>query len=186
MNISVNDLRNGTTIIIDGELFTVVDFQHAKQARGGAHVWTKVKSLKTGQVLEKTYRGGEKVDRAFIETKKMQFLYNAGDELVLMDNETYDQMHIPVSQVGDGVKWLKEGMELSLLMYDGQAIGVDLPLFVDLLVTQTDPGFKGDTATGGNKPATLETGAVINVPLFVKIDDIVQIDTRTGSYLKRV
>ena len=163
MNISVNDLRNGTTIIIDGELFSVVDFQHAKQARGG-----------------------EKVERAFIETKKMQYLYSAGDELVLMDNETYDQVHIPVEQVGDGVKWLKEGMGLSLLMYDGQVIGVDLPLFVELLITQTEPGFKGDTATGGTKPATLETGAVINVPLFVKIDDVVQIDTRTGEYLKRV
>lgn len=184
--ISTNDLRNGISVELDGDIYTVVEFQHVKPGKGSAFVRTKLKNLKNGYVLEKTFRAGEKLPHAHIERRPMQYLYNSGDGIVFMNTKTYDQINLTEAQIGDNLKWLKEGTEVSILFYQDNPIGVDIPNFVELKITFTEPGFKGDTATGGNKPATLETGASVLVPLFVEIEDVVQIDTRTGTYLKRV
>jgi elongation factor P len=183
--ITSNDFRNGMTIEIDGQLMTIVEFLHVKPGKGSAFVRTKLKNLKTGYSVEKTFRAGEKVTRAHIERKQMQYLYASGTDYVLMDNESYEQVTIAKETMGDGGKWIKEGMEVSVLFHDVEPLGVDIPNFVELKVTETEPGFKGDTATGGTKPATLETGAVIQVPLFVNVDDMLQIDTRSGNYMRR-
>lgn len=184
--ISVNDFRTGITIELEGNLLTVVDFQHVKPGKGAAFVRCKLRNLKTGFVVDKTFRGGEKVVRAIVERRTMQFLYASGDEYTFMDNESFDQIGLQKQFIGDGVKWLKEAMVCNVLLHADVPIGIDVPNFVDLKVVETEPGFKGDTAQGGTKQATLETGAVVNVPLFVEIDDVLQIDTRTGDYLKRV
>ncbi|MCE7874891.1 elongation factor P [bacterium CPR1] len=184
--ISVNDFRTGITIQIDNDLFQVVEFLHVKPGKGSAFVRSKLKNVRTGYVVEKTFRGGEKVQSAFIETRRMQFLYRNDDEFNFMDNENFEQIAVTAAQIGDGVKWLKDGTECDLKFHGTEILGVELPNFMELEVTQTDPGFKGDTATGAVKPATLETGAVVNVPLFVEIGDRLQIDTRTGDYLRRV
>jgi elongation factor P len=184
--ISSNDFRTGITIIVDGELVTVVEFQHVKPGKGSAFVRTRLKNLKTGYVVEKTFRGGEKIERAIVERREMQYLYSTGSDYVFMDNKNFDQLSFTADQIGDGVKWLKESMNISVLSHNNLPIGVELPNFVELKVTQTDPGFKGDTATGGTKPATLETGAVVQVPLFIEIGDVLQIDTRSGNYLRRM
>ncbi len=184
--ISSNDFRTGITIIVDGELVTVVEFQHVKPGKGSAFVRTRLKNLKTGYVVEKTFRGGEKIERAIVERREMQYLYSTGSDYVFMDNKNFDQLSFTAEQIGDGVKWLKESMNISVLSHNNLPIGVELPNFVELKVTQTDPGFKGDTATGGTKPATLETGAVVQVPLFIEIGDVLQIDTRSGNYLRRM
>ena len=184
--ISTNDFRNGISIELDGELYSITEFQHVKPGKGNAFVRTKLKNIKTGLTLEKTFRAGEKVKDAFIEYKKMQHLYATGDEIVFMDTETFDQVSLPMDLLGDRAKWLKEGSEITILVHEGETLGVEIPTFVELKVTQTDPGHKGDTAQGATKPATLETGAVINVPLFVDNDNLLQIDTRTGTYLKRL
>ncbi|MBI2266087.1 MAG: elongation factor P [Armatimonadetes bacterium] len=184
--ISTNDLKNGITVIVDGNLMTVVEFQHVKPGKGSAFVRTKLRNLKTGYVIEKTFRAGEKIPRAHIERRPMQYLYSTGSDYVFMDNESFDQSHMAVEFLGDNTKWLKESMVIEVLLHDGNIIGVDIPNFVELRIEHTEPGFKGDTATGGSKPATLETGAVIQVPLFVEPGETVQIDTRTGSYLRRV
>jgi elongation factor P len=183
--ITSNDFRNGMTIEIDGTLMTIVEFLHVKPGKGSAFVRTKLRNIKTGYTVEKTFKAGEKVTRAHIDRRQMQYLYASDDDYVFMDNENFDQISLQKNLLGDGTKWLKEGMEVSVLFYGTETIGVDLPNFVELKVTETEPGFKGDTATGGTKPATLETGAVINVPLFIDIDDVLQIDTRTGQYLRR-
>ena len=184
--ISVNDLRNGITLDLEGALFSVVEFQHVKPGKGAAFVRTRLKNVKTGFVVEKTFRGGEKVQRAIVERRVMQYLYENDVEYTFMDTESYEQIGLQRDFIGEGVKWLKDNTICSVLFHDGIAIGIDLPNFVELKVTQTDPGFKGDTATGGSKPATLETGAVVNVPLFIETGETLQIDTRTGEYLKRV
>lgn len=184
--ISVNDLRTGITIEVDGTLFTVVEFLHVKPGKGAAFVRTKLKNLETGAVLERNFRAGERVNRAHIETKEMQYLYSTGDEYYFMDSETYEQVSLGRELLGDGVYFLKENMTLHVQFYQGKAIGVDLPTFVELEVVQTDPGFKGDTATGGSKPATLETGLVVQVPLFVAQGEKIRVDTRTKEYLSRV
>jgi elongation factor P len=184
--ISTNDLRNGVSIELDGDIYTVVEFLHVKPGKGSAFVRTKLKNLKTGYILEKTFRAGEKLPHAHIERRPMQYLYKTDDGIVFMDTKTYDQINLFENQIGENLKWLKEGTEVSVLFYQENPIGVDIPNFVELTVTFTEPGFKGDTATGGTKPATLETGAVIQVPLFVELNDKVQVDTRTGTYLKRV
>lgn len=184
--ISVNDFRTGVTIEIDGDAFAVVEFQHVKPGKGSAFVRTKLKNVRTGYVVEKTFRGGEKVAKAHMERKEMQYLYCTGDEYFFMDTQSYDQISLNKAQIGDSIKWLKESTLIFILFHNGVQISLDIPNFVDLLVTETDPGYKGDTATGGTKPATLETGAVIQVPLFINIGDKLQIDTRSGSYLKRV
>ncbi|MDH7576210.1 MAG: elongation factor P [Bacillota bacterium] len=184
--ISTNDFRTGLTIEVDGEVYSVVDFQHVKPGKGSAFVRSKLKNLRTGAVIERTFRAGEKVPRAHLERKEMQYLYREGDSFVFMDNETYDQISLSEDQLGDSVKYLKENSNIYLLIYAGNLIGSELPHAVELEVVATDPGIRGDTATGGTKPATLETGLVIQVPLFVEVGDVIRVDTRTGEYLERV
>ncbi|NLW55609.1 MAG: elongation factor P [Firmicutes bacterium] len=183
--ISVNDFRTGLTIELDGQIYTVVEFMHVKPGKGAAFVRTKLKNLRTGFTVEKTFNAGEKVHPARVETKEMQFLYKSDQDYVFMDTSTYDQLTLPEEKIGDGTKYLKENMIVMVQMYNNESIGVSLPNTVELEVVETEPGFKGDTATGGTKPAKLETGVVINVPLFIEVGDILQVDTRSGEYLRR-
>lgn len=184
--ISSNDFRTGLTIEIDGQLYTIVDFQHVKPGKGSPFVRTKLKNVKTGYSVEKTFNAGEKVSRAHIERMEMQYLYSTGSEYVFMDNNTYEQHHFNAELLGDAIKYLKESMVISAQLHDGAFFGVEVPNFVELKITETEPGVKGDRVSGGTKPAVLETGASIQVPLFVDIGDVIQIDTRTHQYLKRV
>lgn len=183
--ISSNDFKTGLTIEIDGDVFSVVEFQHVKPGKGAAFVRTKLKNVRTGGVVERRFNAGEKVNKAHVERREMQYLYKDADHYVVMDNETYEQVSLTEDQIGDGVKWLKENMSLGVLFYEVEVIGVDVPNSVQLVVTATEPGVKGDTATGGTKPATLETGAVVQVPFFVNEGDVLIIDTRTGNYVQR-
>jgi elongation factor P len=184
--ISSNDFRNGMTIELEGNLYTIVEFLHVKPGKGQAFVRTKMKNLKSGSVLEKTFKAGEKVPRAMISKREMQYLYSSGDTYIFMDNETYEQFTIPEETMGNALKWLKDGAVMEVMMHEDLVIGIEPPAHMELEITHTEPGFKGDTAQGGTKPATLETGATINVPLFVDIGTKVLVDTRTGEYLKRV
>lgn len=184
--ISSNDLRPGTTVEIDNNAWTVVEFQHVKPGKGAAFVRTKLKNLRTGGVVERTFRAGEKIARAALEKKEMQYMYSDGTEYNFMDNTSYEQVALTKEQLGDHVKWLKEGMVANVLYFQGAVIGVDIPNFVELKITDTPPGVKGDTASGGGKPATLETGAVVSVPFFVNTGETIRVDTRTGEYLDRV
>ncbi len=184
--ISTNDFRTGLTIDLDGEAYQVIDFQHVKPGKGSPFVRSKLKNLRTGAVIERTFNAGEKIPRAHVERREVQYLYNDGSNYYFMDMENYEQMPLTEEQLGDAVKFLKENMTLHIVMYQGKSIGVDLPNYVELKVIDTAPGIRGDTATGGSKPATLETGYVVQVPLFVNVGDVLQIDTRTGLYLKRV
>lgn len=183
--ISVNDLRTGLTLEYEGEVYSVVEFLHVKPGKGAAFVRTKLKNVKTGAVREVTFRAGEKVNRAHVETRQMQYLYSSGDEYFFMDTNTYEQLSLPKDKLGDAPKYIKENMVIGIQFYEGDAIGVDLPTFVELEVVETEPGVKGDTATGGSKPATMETGLVVQVPLFINTGDVLRIDTRTGEYLSR-
>jgi elongation factor P len=183
--ISTNDFRTGLTIEVEGDVWTVVDFQHVKPGKGSAFVRCKLKNLRTGGVVERTFRAGEKLPRAHLERREMQYLYREGDSFVLMDNETYEQTSLSGEQLGDNVKYLKENMNLYLLTHAGNLIGVELPNTVELEVVATDPGLRGDTATGGTKPATLETGLIIQVPLFIDAGTVIKVDTRSGEYLVR-
>jgi elongation factor P len=171
---------------MDNELWSIVEFQHVKPGKGGAFVRTKIKNVKTGRVIERTFRSGDKVEDVRLENKPFQYLYAGDDDFVFMDMTTYDQVNVPSVIVGDASKYLKDGMEVEILFDQTEALGVEAPMFVELEITQTDPGFKGDTATGGSKPATLETGAVVQVPLFVTEGEVIKVDTRTGTYVERV
>ncbi len=173
-----SDFRNGLSIIQDNDIFTIVEFQHVKPGKGGAFVRTKLKELKTGRVVDITFRAGEKLDDVRVETKRMQYLYNDGSAFHFMDTATYEQIELGADFVGDTAKWLKENDEVEMMVADGEYIGVEPPMFVELEVTETDPGFKGDTVQGGTKPATLETGAVVQVPMFINTGERVKIDTR--------
>ena len=184
--ISVNDFKTGLTVKIDGELFQIIDFLHVKPGKGAAFVRSKIRNVRTGNVLERTFRGGEKIERAHIEHRHASFTYKDGDMYHFMDTESYEDTAIESELIGDDVKWLKDGMECEISIHDEKVIGIEVPNFVELVVTETEPGFKGDTATGATKPATLETGAVVNVPLFVEIGTKLQIDTRSGEYLRRL
>jgi elongation factor P len=184
--ISVNDFKTGITIELEGDLWQVIEFQHVKPGKGAAFVRTKIKNLRKETTVDKTFRGGEKVMRAIVERKPYQYLYAEGDDFVFMNNSSYEQVNVPGTAIGDGLKWLKDSMEVNISFHGDAILGVEMPNFVELKVTQTDPGLKGDTAQGGSKPATVETGAVITVPLFVEEGDILQIDTRSGEYLRRV
>lgn len=184
--ISAGDFRNGVTIEYEGEIYVIVEFQHVKPGKGAAFVRTKLKNLKSGGVVEKTFRPTEKVPKAHIERKDMQYLYNDGELFHFMDVETYDQIALNQDQLGDSLKFVKENDMVKILSHKGMVFGVEPPLFVELEVTSTEPGFKGDTATGATKPAVVETGATVSVPLFVEIGDKIKIDTRTGEYLSRV
>ncbi len=184
--ISVNDLRTGLTIELDNGLWSVVEFLHVKPGKGAAFVRTKLKNVESGNVLERTFRAGEKVAKASLDKREMQFLYKEGNDYIMMDNESYEQISVSGEQIGDGVKYLKDNMEVAILMHDGRIIGVDIPNHVELEVVDTPPAEKGNTAQGGTKPATLETGAVVNVPFFISNGDKIRVDTRTNEYLDRV
>lgn len=180
------DFRNGLIIKFKNDLYSIVEFQHVKPGKGGAFVRSTLKNLKSGRVLENTFRAGEKVETIRVERKKFQFLYRESGFLVCMDNENFEQMNIPVELFGDGVNYLKESEEVEILFNGSEVISVDIPVFAYLKVIETEPGFKGDTATGALKPATLETGIQINVPLFIESGDLLKVDTRTGEYAERV
>ena len=182
---STADFRKNLKIEIDNKPFIIVEFQHVKPGKGGAFVRTKLKNLETGQVLDQTFRSGVKVDKPDLEEKNMQYLYQEGEQYVFMDNQTYDQVFIGADFLEDTIPFMKDNVEVNVLFYEGRPIGVDLPITVDLLVTHCEPGMKGDTATGATKPATLETGHVVQVPLFVEEGDTLKIDTRTGEYMER-
>ena len=182
---STAEFRKGLRIEMEGKPYLIVDFQHVKPGKGGAFVRTKLKNLLNGRVTDQTFRSGEKVGRPDLEEKEMQFLYREGDKFVFMDNQTYDQVELTGEQVGDQSQFLQENIGLKILNYRQEPIGLELPTFVELTVTATDPGMKGDTASGGSKPATLETGYVIQVPLFIAEGDKLRIDTRTGAYIER-
>ncbi|MDK2800114.1 MAG: elongation factor [Clostridiales bacterium] len=184
--ISAGEFRNGLTFELDGNVYQVVEFQHVKPGKGAAFVRTKLKNVITGAVVEKTFRPTEKMPKAHIDRKDMQYLYNDGGLYYFMDQETYEQLPLNENQLGDALKFVKENMVVKILSYKGNVFGVEPPNFVELEVTETEPGFKGDTATGATKPATLETGATISVPLFINQGDIIRVDTRTGEYMERV
>ena len=186
MAISTADFKNGMCINYNGKACTIVEFHHVKPGKGGAFVRTKLRDIRTGRVVEYTFNAGTKFDLIRLETKKLQYLYNDGGDFNLMDMETYEQIAVPAEVVGDAAKWLKENDEASLLYADGELISIEPQMFVELEVTATDPGFKGDTVQGSTKPATLETGVVVQVPMFVNVGDVLQIDTRDGRCVKRV
>ncbi len=183
--ISSNDFRPGVSIELDGAVWRVVDFLHVKPGKGSAFVRTTLKNVQTGKVLERTFRAGETVPQATLEKSTMQHTYKDGDDYVFMDMETYEEGRLNAAQIGDRVKYLKDGMEVEVLRWNDQVIGVELPNSVVLQVTQTDPGLKGDTATGGSKPAIVETGAQVMVPLFITTGEKIKIDTRNDTYLGR-
>ncbi len=183
--ISSNDFRPGVSIVLDGSVWRVIDFLHVKPGKGSAFVRTTLKNVQTGKQLERTFRAGESVPQANIEKITMQHTYKDGEEFVFMDMETYEESRLSATQIGDRVKYLKEGMEAEVIRWDEQVLGVELPKSVTLEVVQTDPGIKGDTATGGSKPATLETGAVVMVPLFITQGERIRIDTSEDKYISR-
>lgn len=184
--ISAGDFRNGVTVEIDGNVCQIVEFQHVKPGKGAAFVRTKYKNIITGSVLEKSFRPTEKFPTARIERVDMQYLYNDGGLYYFMNVETFDQVGLTEEQVGDSLKFVKENEMVKICSHNGNVFAVEPPLFVELQITDTEPGFKGDTATGATKPAVVETGATVYVPLFVEQDDVIKIDTRTGEYLSRV
>ena len=180
-----SDFRNGLIIKFKNDLYSIVEFQHVKPGKGGAFVRSTLKNLRTGRVLENTFRAGEKVETVRVERRKYQYLYSDGDSLVCMDNETYEQINIAKELISDGLKFLKESEEVEVLLNGSEIISIEIPIFINLKVVETEPGFKGDTATGAVKAAKLETGAQINVPLFINEGDILRVDTRTGEYVSR-
>ena len=186
MAVDTSQFRNGLKVEIAGEPYVMTYFQHVKPGKGGAFVRTKIKNLRTGRVLEKTFRSGEKVDEAEVEDKRMQYLYQDGEQLIFMDQESYDQIPFTSEQIGDARRYLKENLEVDVMFWRGKPINIELPAFIEAAVSQCDPGVKGDTASGATKPATLETGAVIQVPLFIKEGETVRVDTRTNAYVERV
>ena len=183
--VTAGDFRNGVTFEMDGGVYSIIEFQHVKPGKGAAFVRTKIRNVITGAVTEKTFNPSDKYPTAYIERKDMQYLYSDGDLYYFMDNESYEQMPINGSVLGDNFKFVKENMDCKVLSYKGNVFGVEPPNFVELTVTQTDPGFKGDTATNATKPAVLETGAEVKVPLFINEGDKIRIDTRTGEYMER-
>ncbi len=185
MTVSTNDLKNGMTLDLPEGLFSVVEFQHVKPGKGGAFVRTKLKNVRTGAVIDRTYRADEKLGQAIIDKREMQYLYRDGNQFVFMDNTSYEQLYVDESTLGRSAKFLKEGDTAVLQLYGAEIVGVDLPAAVELSVTSTEPGVQGDRVSGARKPATLETGLVIQVPLFVNQGDRVKVDTRSGEYLTR-
>jgi len=185
MAVTTNDLRNGMTLDLPDGLFAVVEFQHVKPGKGGAFVRTKLKNVRTGAVLEKTFRADERVEQAIVEKREMQYLYRDGTELVFMDTSSYDQIQVPPAKLGDAAQFVKEGDNAVLQTYLDEIVGVELPAAVELTVSETEPGLQGDRVSGARKPATLETGLVVQVPLFVNTGDRIKVDTRSGDYITR-
>jgi elongation factor P len=185
MAVSTNDLKNGMTLDLPEGLFQVVEFQHVKPGKGGAFVRTKLKNVRTGAVIDRTYRADEKLEQAIVDKREMQVLYRESTDYVFMDNSTYDQIHVPETALRDASKYLKDGDSAVLQMYRDEIVGVELPAAVELAVTETEPGVQGDRVSGARKPATVETGLVVQVPLFVNLGDRIKVDTRSGEYLTR-
>jgi len=185
MAVTTNDLRNGMTLALDEGLFSVVEFQHVKPGKGGAFVRTKLKNVRTGAVLERTFRADERVEQAIVQKREMQYLYTDGGDYVFMDTVSYDQVHVARETLADAANYLKEGDNAVLQFYESEIVGVDLPAAVDLEVAETEPGVQGDRVSGARKPATLETGLVVQVPLFVNPGERIKVDTRTGQYINR-
>ncbi len=183
--ISTNDLRTGVTIEFEGAVWSVVDFQHVKPGKGSAFVRTRLKNVRTGQVMEKTFRAGEKVPRARLDRREVQYLYGMDDEFTFMDTETYEQFALTRDQLGEALRYLKENLTLHVVFHEGRSLGVELPNVVELAVVETDPGVRGDTAAGGGKPAKLETGLTVQVPFFIGVGDVLRVDTRSGMYVER-
>ncbi|HEY8198768.1 MAG TPA: elongation factor P [Candidatus Limnocylindrales bacterium] len=184
--VSTSDLRKGIAIELEGELWQVLDYHHIKMGRGSAQVRIKLRNIKRGQTVERTFQAGDKWPRAYLDKRQVQFLYRDGDDFHFMDTDSYDQFTLTAAQLEDVIDYLKDGMLLDRTSYEGETIGVELPITIDLLVAETEPGFAGDTASGARKPATTETGLVVQVPLFVTEGDTIRIDTRTGEYQTRV
>ena len=184
--IGSSDLKKGITIELEGQLYQILDYQHLKMGRGSAQLRLKLRDIRAGHTIERTFQAGEKFTRARLDHHTMQYLYSDGDLHYFMDVESFEQMPLSAAQLGDALKYLKEGMSLEMLTYKDEPVGVELSTSVELQVVETGPSFKGDTATAGNKPATLETGITIQVPLFINTDDVIKVDTRTGAYLERV
>jgi elongation factor P len=183
--ISTSDIKNGITIKVDDGLFTVIDFQHVKPGKGGAFVRTKLRNARTGAVIERTYRSDERLEQAIIDKADTQYLYRDGDDYIFMDQSTYDQVQVSSKSLGDVANFLVETGKAMLITHDGEIIGVELPASVELRITETEPGIQGDRVSGARKPATLETGFVVQVPLFVGPDEVIKVDTRTGEYMTR-
>jgi elongation factor P len=184
-SVSSNDLKNGMGLKLDEGLFTVIEFQHVKPGKGGAFVRTKLRNVRTGAVLERTYRAAESLEQAVIDKRDMQYLYRDGDDYVFMDQSTYDQLTVARSTLGGTAEYLREGGDAVVQVYDESVVGIDLPASVELTVTETEPGVQGDRVSGARKPATLETGLVVQVPLFVNPGEVIKVDTRSGEYLTR-
>jgi elongation factor P len=184
--ITTNELKNGITLQLDNGLFQVVEFQHVKPGKGGAFVRTKLRNLKSGNTLERTFNAGIRVEQAILERSDMQFLYRDGDDYVFMDTETYDQRHVAPLALGEAADYMVESMMAQIAVYQGEIVSVEIPASVELTITETEPGIQGDRVSGGRKPATLQTGKVIQVPLFINTGDRVKVDTRTGDYMTRV
>ncbi|MBN1893815.1 elongation factor P [bacterium] len=183
---TTSEFRNGLVMQIDGELWSIVEFQHVKPGKGGAFVRTRIKNVKTGRVLDKTFRSGDKVDDVRLEKRPYQFLYRDGSDFHFMNSATFEQITVPDEVIGSGADFLKDNLDVEILFHGEEPLGIDLPIFVNLRITKSDPGIRGDTATGATKPATLESGATIQVPLFIEEGETVRVDTRTGEYVERV
>lgn len=183
--ISTNEFKTGVSVEIDGDAYQVIEFLHVKPGKGSPFVRAKLKNVRTGGVIERTFNTDEKLPKAHLDRREMQYLYHDGDAYIFMDTESYDQMPLTDEQIGDGKKYLKEEMTISVLFFQGSVIGVDMPGQVVLKVVDTEPGIKGNTASGGNKPATLETGAVVRVPFFINTDDMIKVNTKTDEYIER-
>ena len=183
---STTEFRNGMVLRMEGDLYSIIEFQHVKPGKGGAFVRTRLKNVKTGRVIDRTFRSGEKVENIRLEKKQAQYLYSVEDQFIFMDIVSYDQTAVSNAVMGDAALFIKEGIIVEILFHEKTPIGVELPIFVELVVEKTDPGIRGDTASGGSKPATLETGATIQVPLFLEEGETVKVDTRTGTYVERV
>jgi len=182
---STSEFKNGLTIELDGDVYQIVEFQHVKPGKGGAFVRTRLRKFSTGQVIDKTFRAGERIEIARVDRRPLQFLYHSDGDYIFMDNQTFDQLTMSKEQIGPQVKFLKDNLEVNVASYNDRILGVDLPDTIEVEVTQTDPGLKGDTASGGSKPATIETGATITVPLFVNEGDRIRVDTRSEKYIER-
>jgi len=180
------DVRKGVKLLIDGNAWEVIDAQHVKPGKGSAFVRAKVRNLATGQVVEKTYKSGDKVTTADTRDRRMQYLYREGDNLVFMDTRSYEQVHVPAAVLGEKVKFLPENAEVEITFHDDKPLGIELPNFIEVEITDTEPGFKGDTVSGGGKPATISTGAVVSVPFHLEPGDRIMVDTRTGTYVKKL
>ena len=186
MAVDTSQFRNGLKVEIDGDPFNMISFQHVKPGKGGAFVRTKLRNLRNGKVIERTFRSGERLEEADVEDRRMSYLYQDGGGLVFMDSESFEQMSISLERVGEAKNYLLENLEVDVLLYKGNAINIELPSFIEAVITKTEPGIKGDTASGSTKPATIEPGAVVQVPLFVKEGEKIRVDTRTGEYVERV